>query len=93
MVFRPVEGDTGDKATAVFSRPSALGVYVAFFNYDEKHSQTIAIPIERIDQALAKASSVSAKDVASGNALQSAYNNLSVELLPSESKLIELRLV
>jgi flagellin-like hook-associated protein FlgL len=78
--------------TAVFSRPSAHGVYVAFFNYDEKHSQTITIPVERIDQALAKASSVSAKDVASGNALQSAHNNLSVELLPSESKLIELQL-
>jgi hypothetical protein len=92
MAFRPVEGDTGDKATAVFSRPSAHGVYVALFNYDEKHSQTIAIPLERIDKALAKASSVSAKDVASGNALQSAHNNLSVELLPSESKLIELRL-
>jgi alpha-galactosidase len=92
MAFRPVEGDTGDKAAAVFSRPSAHGVYVALFNYDEKHSQTIAIPLERIDQALAKASSVSVKDVASGNVLQSAHNNLSVELLPSESKLIELRL-
>lgn len=92
MAFRPVEGDTGDKATAVFSRPSSHGVYVALFNYDEKHSQTIAIPLERIGQALAKASSVSVKDVASGNALQSAHNSLSVELLPSESKLIELRL-
>jgi alpha-galactosidase len=91
IAFRPVEGDTGDKATAVFSRPSSHGVYVALFNYDEKHSQTIAIPLERIDQALAKASSISVKDVASGNALQSAHNNLSVELLPSESKLIELR--
>jgi len=92
MVFRPIEGDTGDKATAVFSRPSSHGVYVALFNYDEKHSQTIAISLARIDQALAKASSVSVKDVASGNALQSVHNNLSVELLPSESKLIELRL-
>jgi alpha-galactosidase len=91
MAFRPVEGDTGDKAAAVFSRPSPHGVYVALFNYDEKHSQTIAIPLERIDQTLAKASSVSVKDVASGNALQPAHNNLSVELLPSESKLIELR--
>jgi alpha-galactosidase len=91
MAFRPVEGDTGDKATAVFSRPSPHGVYVALFNYDEKHPQTIAIPLERIDQTLAKASSVSVKDVASGNALQPAHNNLSVELLPSESKLIELR--
>jgi alpha-galactosidase len=91
MAFRPVEGDTGDKAAAVFSRPSSHGVYVAVFNYDEKHPQTIAIPLERIDQALAKASSVSVKDVGSGNALQSAHNTLSVELSPSESKLIELR--
>ena len=90
MAFRPVEGDTGDKAAAVFSRPSSHGVYVAVFNYDEKHTQTIAIPLERIDQAFAK-SSVSVRDVASGNALQSAHNNLSVELSPSESTLIELR--
>jgi alpha-galactosidase len=91
IVFRPVEGDTGDKAAAVFTRPSAHGVYVALFNYDEHHSQTITIPIDRIDQVLAKASSISVTDVASGNPLQSAHNNLSVELLPSESKLIELR--
>ena len=91
IVFRPVEGDTGDKAAAVFSRPSSHGVYVALFNYDEKHSQTIAIPLERIDQALSKAPSVSVMDVASGKALQPAHNKLSVKLLPSESKLIELR--
>jgi alpha-galactosidase len=91
IAFRPVEGDTGDKATSVFSRPSPHGVYVALFNYDDKHSQTIAVPLDRINPTLAKTSSVSVSDVASGNALRPAHNNLRVELSPSESKLIELR--
>jgi hypothetical protein len=37
-------------------------------------------------------SSVSVTDVSSGKALQTAHGNLSVELSPSESKLIELHL-
>jgi hypothetical protein len=33
-IFRPIEGDTGDKAATLFTRPSAHGVYVALFDYD-----------------------------------------------------------
>ena len=91
IAFRPVEGDTGDKAATAFIRPSAHGVYVALFNYDEKHSQTIAIPLDRIDKVLATAPSVSITDAASGNALEPAHGSLSIELAPAESKLIELR--
>jgi hypothetical protein len=91
IAFRPIEGDTGNKAAAAFIRPSAHGVYVALFNYEEKLPQTITIPLARIDPTLVTVSSVSATDVASGKTLQSAHGNLSVELSPSESKLIELR--
>jgi alpha-galactosidase len=90
-VFRPIEGDTGDKAAAVFIRPSAHGVYIAFFNYDEKSSQTITVPLDRIDRTLATAQSVSVTDITSGKELQPVHDNVSVELSPSESKLIELR--
>jgi alpha-galactosidase len=90
-IFRPIEGDTGDKAATVFIRPSAHGVYVALFNYDQERPQTMAIPLDRISPAFATGGSVSVTDVASGKRLDPAQVNLSVELSPSESKLIELR--
>jgi len=90
-VFRPVEGDTGDKAALIFTRPSAHGVYVALFNYDEKQSQTVTVRLDRISSAFATASSVSVIDAASGKHLESTHGNLSIELSPSESKLIELQ--
>jgi alpha-galactosidase len=88
--FRPIEGNTGDKAATVFIRPSSHGVYVALFNYDEKLPQTITIPLDRIDHTLVIAPSVSVTDVSSGKVLESAHGNVSVELSPSESRLIEL---
>jgi hypothetical protein len=90
-IFRPIEGNTGDKAATVFIRPSADGVYVALFNYDEKLPQTITIPLDRIDKTLVT-THVSITDVSSGTTLQSARDSdsVSVELSPSESKLIEL---
>jgi alpha-galactosidase len=65
-------------------------VYVALFNYDEKLPQTITIPLDRIDKALATAPLVSITDISSGVTLKSAHDSVSVELSPSESKLIEL---
>jgi alpha-galactosidase len=89
--FRPIEGDTGDKATDAFVRPSVHGVYVALFNYDEKRPQTITIPLERIDKTIAGGPSVTVIDVASGAKLQSSPTDLNVKLSPSESTLLELR--
>jgi len=87
--FRPVEGNTGEKAATVFVRPSAHGVYVALFNYDEKHPQIISVPLNRIDQALAGRSSVSIVDVSSKAELPTTYGSISIELAPSASKLID----
>jgi len=89
--FRPIEGNTGNKATDAFVRSTAHGAYVAVFNYDEKNPQTITIPAERIDAALASVPSISVIDVASGASLQSAHSQISVKLSPSESTLLELR--
>lgn len=89
--FRPVEGDTGDKAATAFIRPSQHGVYLAVFNYDDKNPKTITIPLNRIDPALASASSVAVTDVASGTALQPASGKVTIVLQPAESKLVELR--
>ena len=89
--FRPIEGNTGDKATDAFVRSSEHGAYVAFFNYDEKHPQTVTVPLVRIDKMLALASPVTVIDVASGAKLQPAHADLSVNLSPSQSTLLELR--
>jgi hypothetical protein len=89
--FRPVEGDTGDKAADAFVRNSADGVYLAVFNYDEKESRTIAVPLQRIDPGLAAASSVAVIDMATGKALAPAHGTVRVELSAAESKLLELR--
>jgi hypothetical protein len=89
--FRPIEGDTGDKATNVFTRPSVHGAYLALFNYDEKQPHTLKVPLSRIDKSLANSTSVSAIDVASGTALKRPDSNLTIELPASGSTLIELR--
>ncbi|MCU1314327.1 MAG: carbohydrate binding family 6 [Acidobacteriaceae bacterium] len=88
--FRPVEGDTGDRAAALFTRQSAHGVYLAVFNYDEKQSQTIKVPLGRLDPGLA-AVSVAVIDVATGKSLARADGAVSIELSAAESKLLELR--
>lgn len=89
-VFRPIEGDTGNKAASAFVRPSAHGVYLAVFNYDDKQPQTITIPLNRIDPNFGTQSSAVA-DVASGKLLQPAHGAVSVTLQPAESELLELR--
>jgi hypothetical protein len=89
--FRPVDGDTGDKAADAFVRRSAHGIYLAVFNYDEKQAQTITVPLFRIDPGLASASAVAVIDVATGKALAPAHGTVSVELSAAESRLLELQ--
>jgi hypothetical protein len=89
--FRPIEGDTGNKAATAFVRRSAHGVYLAVFNYNDKQPQTMTIPLRRIDAAFGAQSSVTVTDVASGKVLQPAHGAVSVTLQPAESELLELR--
>jgi alpha-galactosidase len=89
--FRPVEGDTGDRAADVFVRTSARGAYISLFNYDEKQLHIFNVPLDRIDRALANAPSVTVIDVGSGAVLKPAQSALNVELQPSASALLELR--
>jgi alpha-galactosidase len=88
--FRPVEGDTGNKATNIFVRLTEHGYYIALFNFDEKNPQRIHLALERISPELANAKAVSVKDVASEERLSHVQHDLSIDLQPSSSKLIEL---
>jgi alpha-galactosidase len=90
QAFRPIEGDTGDKAATAFVRRSKRGFYLAIFNYDDKQSQAITLSLDRIDQKLASASTVAVTDVASGQSAGSVHGTLGIQLKPAESKLLEL---
>jgi alpha-galactosidase len=88
--FRPLEGDTGDKAATAFTRKSAHGIYLAVFNYDDKQPQTITVPLDRIDPGFAANSTASVTDISTGKLLPPAQGAIPVELAPAESKLLEL---
>jgi hypothetical protein len=89
--FRPIEGDTGNHAASAFVRPSAHGVYLAVFNYDDKQAQTFTIPLNRIDPKFGAQTSSAVTDIASGKVLQPVHGTVSVTLQPAESELLELR--
>ena len=88
QAFRPVEGDAGDKAAAVFMRRSEHGIYLAAFNYDDKQPQTVTVALNRIDSTLS--TGVEAVDVATGQAAGSFHGKMDIQLRPAESKLLEL---
>jgi len=90
QVFRPIEGDTGDKATAAFVRTSKEGFYVAVFNFDDKHTQTIRVPLNRIAPLLTSKSLKAIEDISSGENLPIVGETLEIKLNPSESKLLSL---
>ena len=85
--FRPVEGDTGNKAATAFVRPSANGFYLAVFNYEDTKPQSIRIPLERVSRDLARFH-LAVTDVASGGKVGSTTGELTIELQPAESKLL-----
>ena len=85
--FRPVEGDTGNKAAAAFVRSAANGFYLAVFNYSDKDPQTVQIPLQRVSSELEHVP-VTATDVASGAKLGGFSGELTIELQPAESKLL-----
>lgn len=89
-VFRPVEGDTGNRAAAAFVRSTEKGFYLAIFNYSDKQPNTITISLERVAAVLGSASSVAVKDISTGEQLAPAHGSLSVNLNAAESKLLEL---
>ncbi|AXC09731.1 Alpha-galactosidase [Acidisarcina polymorpha] len=90
IAFRPVEGGTGNEAAALFTRRSADGFYLAAFNYSDKDSKTIRIPLQRVSQELAR-SAVSVTDVASKAKLENVNGVLTIDLRPAESKLLLIR--
>jgi alpha-galactosidase len=89
--FRPIEGDTGDKAADVFVRSTPHGAYVALFNYNDKQPHSFTVPLSRIDKTAASAPSVAVTEVSSGISLQSPHPDLDIDLPASASTLVELR--
>ncbi|MGC8550878.1 MAG: twin-arginine translocation signal domain-containing protein [Acidobacteriaceae bacterium] len=87
--FRPVEGNTGDKAATAFLRPSARGYYLAVFNYEFEKAQTVSVPLRRIARRLA-AGKVKVRDVATGEEMSAANGAVTVTLAGAESRLLEL---
>lgn len=87
--FRPVEGNTGDKAATAFMRKSERGYYLAVFNYEFEKPQTVSVPLKRIARRLA-AGKVRVRDVATGDTMMAANGAVTVKLGPAESKLMEL---
>jgi alpha-galactosidase len=82
-----IEGNTGDKATNVFVRPSQHGVYLAFFSFDENQLHTIAMPVDRIDSSIP--SSVTITDLSSGAKMVSAKKEITQDIPSSGSSLVE----
>lgn len=50
VAFRPVSGDTGDKAgdAFIYTEPDGKTAYVAAFNFDREAARTMTIPFERL---------------------------------------------
>ncbi len=86
--FYPVEGDTGNKAAAVFMRPSENGFYIAMFNYDDKAAHTVSIPLARVAPGLARGQSA-VRNVATGQSMPGAAGTLALQLPPAGSMLVE----
>jgi hypothetical protein len=71
-------------------RPSSHGYYLALFNYDDKLPKTISLPLSRIAPALTQAHTLNARDVATGAQLPPIQGEVTVQLAPAESRLIEI---
>ena len=89
--FRPIEGNTGNRAAAAFVRRSPHGTYLAVFNYEEKQPQTITVDLSRIDPSLGNAQSISVMDIEAGQKVGPVHGAIRVELQPAQSKLLELQ--
>lgn len=88
--FRPVEGNTGDRAADAFVREENGNYYLAVFNFDFDAPALKHIPLERVAKSLSGGSRVAVTDVWSGASLGRSQGILDVSLRPAESKLLEL---
>jgi alpha-galactosidase len=90
-VFEPVEGDTGDRGANVFVRSDGNKYYLAVFNFNASAPAHFAIPLARIDAKLAN-QTVNVVDLSDGGSGQSEEHEISVDLQPAASKMLELQL-
>jgi alpha-galactosidase len=88
--FRPIEGDTGNRAAEVFVREEDGTYYLAVFNFDFDAGSSKQIPLERVARALAGANDLAVMDVWNNTSLGQSTGTLNVSLGPAESKLLKL---
>jgi len=86
--FRPVEGDTGDRAADVFTRRDPDGrFYVAVFNFDGQKAQTISLDLARL--GLSANRTYRALDLWTGKSVE-ARGQLSIDLAPGDSTILRI---
>ncbi|MGH9618205.1 MAG: carbohydrate-binding protein [Bryobacteraceae bacterium] len=88
--FRPLEGNTGDRAADVFVRENNGTYYVAIFNFSFDAPAIKQIPIDRIARPLSQRGSVGITDVWTNRSLGRSSGTLRVSIGPAESKLLRL---
>ena len=88
VAFRPIEGNTGDRAADIFIRDTTAGTYVAVFNFSDKDAKTVRIPLDRISSRAMPKKFSGATDVVSSEHYEIRDNGLEVNLAPSKSKLL-----
>jgi hypothetical protein len=93
--FRPVEGDTGDKAENEFVLKSGNSYLLAVFNFDSVADETLSIPLDRISPALTTGKSVEVHDLSENGPIPPSNptdtrNELVVHLASSASELLEI---
>lgn len=87
--FRPVEGNTGDRAADAFVREENGSCYLAVFNFDFDKGTSKKITLDRLSKSFA-GSGISVTDVWTNASLGRSTGTLSISLGPAESKLLKL---
>jgi alpha-galactosidase len=88
--FRPVEGNTGDRAANIFVRDTATGgMYVAVFNFDPAKGAEIDLPLERLSNKWTASSTIKIVDLWTDKA-HSAMGRVKLSLRPGASALLEI---
>jgi len=88
--FRPVNGDTGNKADDEFVLQVGRSYLLAVFNFDSIAAKTISVPLDRISPGMTVGGTVKINDLSENAHVQYARNDVVVNLAPSASELLQI---
>ena len=86
--FRPIEGDTGSAAASAFVRSAGSVWYLAVFNYDDKNSTTVRIPLARILPEKYAHNAVEVIESESGKTETTSGETIAIDLGPAQARLL-----